>query len=156
MSRASLTDEIVERLRQRPDGVVLSAWSSQEEAWIDLSARDFHRSVTGIAKGLIAQGVRPGDRIALQSRTRHEWTLVDYGIWWAGAATVPLYETSNPEYVTWVLEDCGAQFAVVESGDNDLGIPTWTIEPSDADLDALVAAGAAISDDDLEARRVAP
>jgi long-chain acyl-CoA synthetase len=153
VSRASLTDEIVDRLRQRPDSVVLSVWSSRDDTWTDLSVRDFHRSVTGIAKGLIAHGIQPGDRIALRSRTRHEWTLVDYAIWWAGAATVPLYETSSTDHARWVVEDSEVKLAVVESGDGDLGVPTWTIESSDADLDALAAAGAAISDEDLEARR---
>jgi len=155
VSRASLTDEIVDRLRQQPEGVLLSAWSPQDDAWTDLSVQDFHRSVTGIAKGLMAQGVQPGDRIALRSRTRHEWTVVDYAIWWAGAVTVPLYETSTTEQVTWVVEDSGAHLAIVESGDGDLSIPAWTIESSDADLDALAATGAAISDDELEARRSA-
>jgi long-chain acyl-CoA synthetase len=155
VSRASLTDEIVDRLARRPDDVVLSVWSPRDDTWTDLSVRDFHRSVTGIAKGLIAQGIQPGDRIALRSRTRHEWTLVDYAIWWAGAVTVPLYETSSTEHATWVVEDSGAQLAVVESGGGDLGVPTWTIESSDADLDALAATGAEISDEDLEARRAA-
>jgi long-chain acyl-CoA synthetase len=155
VSRASLTDEIVDRLRQRPDSVVLSVWSSRDDTWTDLSVRDFHRAVTGIAKGLIAHGIQPGDRIALRSRTRHEWTLVDYAIWWAGAATVPLYETSSTEHAKWVVQDSEAKLAVVESGDGDLGVPTWTIESSDADLDALAAAGAAISDEDLETRRAA-
>jgi len=153
VSRASLTDEIVERLRQRPEGVVLSAWSPQDDAWNDLSVRDFHQSVTGIAKGLIAQGVQPGDRVALRSRTRPEWTLVDYAIWWAGAVTVPLYETSSSEHAAWVVADSGATLAIVEFDDNSLGLPTWVIESADIGLDALAAAGTTISDDDLEARR---
>ena len=155
MTRSSLTDEIVERLRQRPDGVLLSAWSPQDEAWSDLSVRDFHRSVTGIAKGLIAHGIEPGDRVALKSRTRPEWTLVDYAIWWAGAVTVPLYETSTDEHAAWVVADSGAKLAIVESDDSDLGLPTWTIESSVADLDALAEAGTTITDDALEARRTA-
>jgi len=155
VSRASLTDEIVERLRQRPDAILLSAWSAQDEAWSDLSVRDFHRSVTEIAKGLIAQGVLPGDRIVLRSRTRHEWTVVDYAIWWAGAITVPLYETSTTDHGAWVVADSGAKFAVVESDAGDLRLPTWTIEPSDASLDALAASGRTISDDELETRRAA-
>ncbi len=155
MSRASLTDEIVERLRQQPDGVVVSAWSPQDDAWNDLSARDFHRSVTGIAKGLIAQGVQPGDRVALKSRTRPEWTLVDYAIWWAGAVTVPLYETSSIEHAAWVVADCGVKLAIVEFDDIDLGLPTWIIESMDAGLDALAATGVTISDHELEERRAA-
>lgn len=152
MTRASLTDEIVDRLRHRPDDAILAAWSSREDAWVDLSVREFHREVTGIAKGLIAQGIQPGDRVALRSRTRQEWTIADYAIWWAGAVTVPLYETSSPEQVAWVLEDSGATFAITESAE-DLGVPAWTIDPSDSDLDALVASGSAIGDDALEDRR---
>ena len=155
VSRASLTDEIVERLRQRPDSIVLSEWSAQDDAWSDLSVRDFQAAVTGIAKGLIAQGVQPGDRVALRSRTRREWTLVDYAIWWSGAATVPLYEISTTDHVAWVVEDSGAKLAIVESSADGFDIPTWTIEPSGADLDALAASGASISDDELEARRAA-
>ena len=152
VTRGSLTDDIVDRLNQRPDAVILAAWSPQDDEWTDLTVREFHRAVTGIAKGLIAQGVQPGDRIALRSRTRQEWTLVDYAIWWAGAVTVPLYETSSAEQVAWVVSDSGATLAVAES-DDELGIRTWTIEPSDADLAGLTASGAAIADEELEARR---
>lgn len=152
MTRGSLTDDIVDRLNQRPDVVILTAWSPQDNEWTDLTVREFHRAVTGIAKGLIAQGVQPGDRIALRSRTRQEWTLVDYAIWWVGAVTVPLYETSSTEQVAWVVKDSGATLAVAESAD-ELGIPTWTIEPSDTDLAALTASGAEIDDTELEARR---
>ena len=152
MTRGSLTDDIVDRLNQRPDVVILTAWSPQDNEWTDLTVREFHRAVTGIAKGLIAQGVQPGDRIALRSRTRQEWTLVDYAIWWVGAVTVPLYETSSTEQVAWVVKDSGATLAVAESAD-ELGIPTWTIESSDTDLADLTASGAEIDDTELEARR---
>ena len=152
MTRGSLTDDIVDRLNQRPDVVILTAWSPQDNEWTELTVREFHRAVTGIAKGLIAQGVQPGDRIALRSRTRQEWTLVDYAIWWVGAVTVPLYETSSTEQVAWVVKDSGATLAVAESAD-ELGIPTWTIESSDTDLADLTASGAEIDDTELEARR---
>ena len=51
------------------------------------------------------------------SRTRYEWTLVDYAIWTAGAVTVPIYETSSPDQVAWILEDSGAVAVVVETAD---------------------------------------
>ena len=76
VSRASLTDEIVERLHQRPDSIVLSEWSAQDDAWSDLSVRDFQAAVTGIAKGLFAQGVQHCDRIEFLSLTRCELLLV--------------------------------------------------------------------------------
>jgi long-chain acyl-CoA synthetase len=155
VTRGSLTEAIVERLSAQPEGVVLSAWSDAEDDWRDMTVREFHDAVVAIAKGLLAQGVKIGDRVALRSRTRPEWTLVDYAIWWVGAATVPLYETWSPDQLTWVVSDAGASLAVVElPGDADLGIPTWTIEPNaGSDLDALVAAGATVSDADVEARR---
>ena len=61
-----------------------------------------------MAKGLIAAGIEPGDRVALISRTRYEWTLLDYAIWFAGAATVPVYETSSADQIEWILADSGA------------------------------------------------
>ncbi|NED04032.1 AMP-binding protein, partial [Streptomyces sp. SID6648] len=71
--------------------------------------------VHSAAKGLIASGVQPGDRVGLMSRTRYEWTLLDFAIWSAGAITVPVYETSSPEQVQWILGDSGATACVVES-----------------------------------------
>ena len=64
--------------------------------------------VAAVAKGLIAAGVEAGDRVALISRTRYEWTLLDYAIWFAGAVTVPVYETSSADQVGWILRDSGA------------------------------------------------
>ena len=61
--------------------------------------------------------MEPGDRVALLSKTRYEWTLADYAIWWAGAVTVPVYETSSPAQIAWILSDSGAVAAVVESAD---------------------------------------
>lgn len=152
----TLTDDIVERHRHEPGAVALAVWSTAEEEWQNLSVEDFHRAVTDIARGLMANGVRPGDRVALRSRTRHEWTLVDYAIWWVGAVTVPLYETWSDEHVSWVISDSGATFAVTESDrTGDLGLRTWTIEPSESDLAALVSSGRSVSTAELEARRAA-
>jgi long-chain acyl-CoA synthetase len=81
----------------------------------EVTCAGFRDEVVAVARGLIAAGVRPGDRVALMSRTRYEWTLVDYAIWAAGAITVPIYETSSTEQVRWILEDCGAVACVTES-----------------------------------------
>ncbi|MGH3765543.1 MAG: AMP-dependent synthetase/ligase [Pseudonocardiaceae bacterium] len=83
--------------------------------WVDVTAREFADQVLALAKGLIASGIVRGDRIALLSTTRYEWTLVDYAIWAAGAATVPVYETSSPEQVEWILSDSEATAIVVET-----------------------------------------
>ena len=82
--------------------------------WQDVTATDFLAEVHAAAKGLIAAGVQPGDRVALMSRTRYEWMLIDFAIWSAGAVTVPVYETSSAEQVQWILGDSGATAVVVE------------------------------------------
>lgn len=157
-----LTDDVLDRLAADPDAVALSRRDGGTDEWSDVTVTQFHAEVTSVAKGLVASGVRPGDRVALLSRTRYEWTVLDYAIWWAGAVTVPVYETSSASQIAWILSDSGAVAAVVESAQH-LGrvdeardeAPAlrhvWTID-EDA-VAALTAAGAGVSDDDLERAR---
>ena len=93
----NLTDDIVRNAAEAPDAVVLARPAG--EGWIDVTAREFLAEVGRVAKGLIASGVEVGDRVALVSKTRYEWTLFDYAIWCAGAASVPIYETSSARQV---------------------------------------------------------
>ncbi|HEY2762622.1 MAG TPA: long-chain fatty acid--CoA ligase [Pseudonocardiaceae bacterium] len=137
--------------------------------WTDVTARDFADQVTAVAKGLIASGIERGDRIALLSKTRYEWTLLDYAIWAAGGSTVPIYETSSPEQVEWILSDSGARAIVVENAAHRemvqglvdrLGdvATVWQIEPATgsagpaAAIDELAALGASVSDDTARER----
>ena len=106
---ASLTDVVFTRARQDPHIVVMRR-RTDEGRWDDLTAGQFRDEVTALAKGLIAAGINPGDRVALMSRTRYEWTLIDYAIWAAGAVTVPIYETSSAEQIEWILSDSGARW----------------------------------------------
>src|SRR5919106_1587446 len=82
--------------------------------WEDVTYKEFGSQVDGVAKGLISAGVAPGDRVALQARTRYEWTVLDFAIWRAGGVVVPVYETSSADQVAWILSDSGATAAVVE------------------------------------------
>ena len=109
----NLTDDVLDRLALDADAVALARRVDGE--WQDVTIGEFHREVTDLAKGLVASGVEPGDRVVLLSKTRYEWTLADYAIWWAGAVTVPVYETSSPAQIAWILADSGAVAAVVES-----------------------------------------
>jgi long-chain acyl-CoA synthetase len=84
-------------------------------SWVDVTAREFAAHVLAVAKGLIASGLRPGDRVALVSKTRYEWSLFDFAIWAAGCVTVPVYETSSTDQVAWILSDSGARAVVVET-----------------------------------------
>mgnify|MGYP003874575473 FL=1 len=132
--------------------------------WQDVRATDFLADVSLLAKGLMASGVEAGDRVGIMSRTRYEWALIDFAIWFAGAVSVPIYETSSPSQVAWNLGDSGAVAAFGESAHHEDIIRqaasseglaalknVWQLE-GDA-LDEVRAAGAAITDAELEARR---
>ena len=119
---ATLSDVVFERAERSPAAAVMRskggtvlAPATGNGSWRDVTARQFADDVTALAKGLIAAGIGPGDRIALMSRTRYEWTALDYAIWTAGATTVPIYETSSDEQVEWILSDSGARALVVET-----------------------------------------
>ena len=115
-SSAGLTDVVFERAASDPGRVVMRRKSAAGNAgWQDVTARQFADDVTALAKGLIATGIATGDRVALMSRTRYEWTVIDYAIWAAGATTVPIYETSSAEQVEWILTDSGARALIVET-----------------------------------------
>ena len=99
--------------RLRPHRVAFSR--KEGSRWIDVTAAEFDEDVRGVAKGLIAAGIAPGDRVAIMCKTRYEWTLTDFAIWTAGAVTVPIYETSSAEQVAWILTDSGAKGIIVET-----------------------------------------
>jgi long-chain acyl-CoA synthetase len=157
---ARLTDDVVAHGEQRPDAVLLARRVGG--TWHDVTAAQFLAEVRALAAGLVASGVGVGDRVGLMSRTRYEWTLADYAIWFAGGVTVPIYETSSAEQVQWILSDSGAVAVVLES-DKNLSVFD---EVADAlpgvrsrfvidhgDLDRLAQEGSSVAPDDLEARR---
>jgi long-chain acyl-CoA synthetase len=113
---AGLTDVVFERAAREPGRVVMRRKDAAAGGgWRDVTAQQFAGDVMTLAKGLIAAGIAVGDRVALMSRTRYEWTAVDYAIWAAGAVTVPIYETSSAEQVEWILTDSGARALIVET-----------------------------------------
>ncbi|GAB7191203.1 AMP-dependent synthetase/ligase [Kineococcus sp. NUM-3379] len=157
----NLTDPVVEAARTDPGRVSIRR-KGPGGRWVDVTAKQFLDEVTGLAKGLVAAGVRPGDRVGLMSRTRYEWTLTDVAVWFAGAVTVPVYETSSPEQIAWMLEDSAAVACIVENTTHAgavasvrAGLPrlrdVWTIDSGS--LDELAAAGRDILDSELEERR---
>jgi len=83
--------------------------------WRPVSAKQFAEQVRATAKGLVALGVEPGDRVALMSMTRYEWPLASHAIWAAGAIAVPIYETSSTDQVAWILEDSEAKALIIET-----------------------------------------
>ncbi|TDC03167.1 long-chain fatty acid--CoA ligase [Nonomuraea longispora] len=109
---AGLADTVFARAEERPGAVVMRRRT--DAGWPAVTAAEFRDQVVEVARGLIAAGVEHGDRVALMSRTRYEWTLVDYAIWSIGAVTVPIYETSSADQVAWILADSEARAAFVE------------------------------------------
>jgi long-chain acyl-CoA synthetase len=110
----SLADIVVTNARRTPDRVIINRW--RDGAWEPVTAAQFGGAVTELALGFLAAGVAAGDRVALMSKTRYEWTLVDAALWQVGAVVVPVYETSSAEQLRWILEDSGAVGIVVETG----------------------------------------
>ncbi|MFI7074011.1 AMP-dependent synthetase/ligase [Micromonospora sediminicola] len=161
---ANLTDPVWENAEVAPDTVqfVRQIGDAGPASRSEVTCRQFRDEVVAVARGLVAAGVSPGDRVALMSRTRYEWTLFDYAIWAAGAVTVPIYETSSAEQAAWILGDSGAVAVVVEStahatlvaGVRDR-LPelreVWQIEVGA--VDDLVAAGASVDPAEIEVRR---
>ncbi|MGH4028371.1 AMP-dependent synthetase/ligase [Actinomycetota bacterium Odt1-20B] len=98
---------------EAPDAVVLRR--KERGAWRPVTAAAFAREVTAAAKGLIAAGLEPGGRVALMSRTRYEWAVLDFAIWAAGGQTVPIYATSSAEQIEWIVRDSGARFLIAET-----------------------------------------
>ncbi len=160
---ANLADAVSRRAAEQPQAVVLRRQDPGGN-WADVTASQFATEVVAVAKGLVAAGIEAGDRVALMSRTRYEWTLIDYAIWTAGAVTVPVYETSSAEQAEWILTDSGARACFVESaayaetiGSFRDQVPAlahiWGIESGgDSTLDALRAAGADVTDETITER----
>ncbi|MBM7084207.1 AMP-dependent synthetase/ligase [Micromonospora sp. WMMD734] len=159
---ANLTDPVWDNAEAAPDAVQFVRPAAEGRAAVDVTCRQFRDEVVAVARGLAGAGVAPGDRVALMSRTRYEWTLLDYAIWAAGAVTVPIYETSSAEQAAWILADSGAVALVVETNSHATLVAgvrdrlpelreIWQIELGG--VDEIVAAGASVDPDEIERRR---
>lgn len=160
---ANATDLLVDRVRQTPNGA-LFALPTADGGWSDVTAAEFHRQVKALAKGFIAAGIKPGDKIGFMCKTRYEWTLVDFATWFAGAALVPIYETSSPSQVQYILDDSEAHHMIVETAEHfsrydevagDLPNIGHVWQMHLGDLEKLASTSEGVSDDELEARRSA-
>ncbi|MDL5204774.1 AMP-dependent synthetase/ligase [Streptomyces sp. ALI-76-A] len=118
-----LADVVFEHARQDPLHIALGR-KDEDGRWRDVTAAEFRDEVLALAKGLLAQGIRFGDRVAIMSRTRYEWTLFDFALWTIGAQVVPVYPTSSAEQCFWMLYDAECTAAVVEHEDHAMTIAT--------------------------------
>ncbi|MEY9846781.1 long-chain acyl-CoA synthetase [Streptacidiphilus sp. BW17] len=135
-----------------------------EATWHDVTAAQFRDEVQALAKGLLQQGIRFGDRVALMSRTRFEWTLLDYALWSIGAQPIPVYPTSSAEQVRWILGDSHAVACIVEHEDHAMtvgsvcdSLPTlrriWQLDAGA--LRQIAFAGRSVPDEEIERHRAA-
>ncbi len=157
---ANTSDLLVERVTATPELVLFSR--AMEAGRTDVTAAEFLAQVQGLAKGFIAAGLQPGQRIGLLAGTRYEWSLIDFAAWFAGVIVVPIYETSSPFQIRWNLGDSGAVAVIVEDAALRARLEdvlpelssverVWTID--DGDLDLLTSQGTTIDDVELERRR---
>lgn len=135
-----------------------------EGAWVDVTAAEFAAETLATAKGLIAAGLSPGDRVGLMSRTRYEWSLLDFAIWTAGCVTVPVYETSSADQAQWILGDSGARALIVENDAQRSEVDTvrdqlqdlsnvWQIDGAPGAVEALTELGRDVEDATVHERR---
>ncbi|MBT1611907.1 AMP-dependent synthetase/ligase [Curtobacterium poinsettiae] len=148
-----------DRVRLTPERPILA--QRHGDTWTTFTAAETLARVRGIAKGFVAAGLEPGAHVAILSRTRLEWTLVDFAVWTAGLVSVPVYETSSPDQVRWILSDSESVAIVVEQEEHARRVASiapdlpalgqhWTIDGGG--LDDLTRLGEDVTDDELDAR----
>ncbi len=162
ISQRNTADFIFDNAAHDPQHVALRR--RRGDSWAGVSAKEFAGEVTAVAKGLLAAGIQAGDRVAVMSKTRYEWTVVDFALFTVGAVVVPIYETSSAEQVQWIVSDSAARAIFVET-DEHTGIVdsvkhdlpslehVWSFDGGA--VDALTADGSDIADSDVDERRAA-
>ena len=162
VTSGNVTDQIEDLFARNPEFPSVAIQTDDE--WNTITAAQFRAQVRSVAKGLIAEGLQAGERVAILSRTRFEWTVADYAIWYAGCVTVPIYETSSPEQVEWIISDAHVVATFFEAQRTTHAfapiaakVPHMTRSYIFGDdvLAELASKGANVSDSDLESRRIA-
>ncbi|MEU5041302.1 AMP-dependent synthetase/ligase [Streptomyces griseorubiginosus] len=161
LTHGSLADLPFDNAGTAPEQRVMSR-RTEDGRWIDLTAAEFAAQVLALAKGLISEGLMPGDRVAIMARTTYEWTLLDFAAWAAGLVTVPVYPTSSVFQTRFILQDSGAVALVTETaaqaaalGPELSRIPDlrhmWIIEKGH--VERLAELGQAVPDQEIAVRR---
>lgn len=156
-----LADAVFDHALDGPDRVALGR-KGPDDIWRDVSSAEFRDEVLALAKGLLAHGVRFGDRVAIMCRTRYEWTVFDFALWSVGAHSVPVYPTSSAEQVFWMLYDAEVSACMVEHEDHAMTVGSvidrlprlkrlWQLDAGA--VAELNAAGADIEDDVVHRHR---
>lgn len=157
---ANVSDLLRERVKLTPDRPLFAV--PTPAGWRDITAQQFEREVIALAKGFVAAGIQPGDKIGFLAKTTYTWTLVDFALFYAGAVMVPIYETSAPAQLQWILADSGAVGCIIETAEHAARLDEvrselplvkeiWQLDLGA--IDRLTELGADVSDDEIERRR---
>ena len=158
--KASIVDSMLKHRAESPTKTLFKRRAA-DGSWYDVTTKEFADLVDKVAKGFIASGVGPGDRVSILSATRYEWTVIDYAVWRAGGTTVAIYETSSPSQVQYIVENSGTSLLILETAEQksqhspvltELAELKETLVIEEGAIDELVKRGAAIGDDELEQR----
>lgn len=155
--KANATSLLLDRVAETPDLALFAR--PLGDTWEDVTAAEFLTQVQALAKGFIASGIKPGNRVGFICRTSYEWSLVDFAMWHAGATLVPIYDTSAPSQIQWIMEDSEAVALIVETHEIEqrylevkADLPfvhtVWTLE--DGAIETISAAGKSVTDAELE------
>jgi long-chain acyl-CoA synthetase len=117
----------VARKNKRPDTLNYK----HHGQWVSISSDQLLARARHIAAGLYSIGVRRGDRVALLSESRAEWTLTDAGCIFSGAVDVPIYPTLTAPQVRYILKDSGARVLVVQNQEKFAELANILLECSD-------------------------
>lgn len=157
----NITDLLANRVKLTPN-LNLFAIETKPGVWLDLTAKEFEDKVIAVAKGLVASGIQPGQAVGIMSRTRFEWALIDFALWYAGAVPVPIYESSAPSQIEWILSDADCVALFVENDEHQnrfeeiknsapLCRQAWNIDGGA--IDQLEKVGKEITAETIESRR---
>ncbi len=159
--KENATDLLLERAKKSPQHAIFSR-QNPDKSWRDVTAIEFLGEVQTLAKGLIAAGIKPGQAVAILSKTRYEWSMIDFAIWFAGAVTVPIYESSSPSQIEWILSDSDAVALFIENDEHLARVEqvrsntprlnhVWKIDSTD--FTKLHQSGEGVADEVLETAR---
>lgn len=159
--KENATDLLLERAKKSPQHAIFSR-QNPDKSWRDVTAIEFLGEVQTLAKGLIAAGIKPGQAVAILSKTRYEWSMIDFAIWFAGAVTVPIYESSSPSQIEWILSDSDSVALFIENDEHLARVEqirsntprlnhVWKIDSTD--FTKLHQSGESVADEVLETAR---
>jgi long-chain acyl-CoA synthetase len=112
MGLRTLNDIFLAVCQRRRDRVMMQR---EVLGWVSISSMELYRNVVGVARALQSWGIAKGDRVAILSENRPEWTITDWAALSLGAVTVPIYATQTADQTSFILNDSGPRVIAVSS-----------------------------------------